>query len=261
MADSMPADAPPPAEPGPLLDRFARFREMARLFVVVMLGRSQDPIEGTRVYDVLARWLGRGDRPMLERMCASEQGRRLLAERQDVLKPLTDRAALRAMPVGSVGRMLVEFLETREIRPEELARKVREARAATGGFAPGADPDVAYLHDRFRDLHDLWHVVVGYDNDWAGEYGIVGFSAQQVGYRSQTIATFVSAFLAALGGRPDVLSTWRDARRRARRAPFLLAEDWPAMLELPLEQVRARLGLNPPPDYRPLANDGYRRRP
>jgi hypothetical protein len=87
---------------------------------------------------------------------------------------------------------------------------------------------------------------------------VVGFSAQQVGYRSQTIATCVSSLLAALGGRPDVFGTWREARRRARRAPYLRAEDWPAMLALPLDEVRRRLFLDPPPVYRPLANEGYR---
>ncbi len=232
--------------------------ETAGLFQTVLFGRSKDPVEGIRVYDILARWLGRGDRHMLSRMRASEQGRRLLDERQDVLAPLTNRHTLRAMPDGSVGLALVTFLDSREIYPEELARKVREARATSGGVAPGASPDVAYLHDRFRDLHDLWHVVTGYDNDWAGEYGVVAFSAEQVGYRSQSIATFVSSLLASIRGRPDVLGTWFEARRRAGRASFLLAEDWPALLPLPLDRVRRQLSLEPIPDYRPLPNVGYR---
>lgn len=254
-AKPSPRSAPaPPRRRG----RLRRAAAMARLFVIVLSGRSRDPIEGIRVYDVLARWLGRGDRRMLARMRASAAGRRLLAERQDVLGPISDRAALRALPEGSLGRALLDFLEARGIRPEELARKVREARVESGGLAPGASPEVAYLHDRFRDLHDLWHVVTGYDNDWAGEYGVVGFSAQQVGYRSQTLATATSALLAALTGRPDVFATWREARRRARRAPYLLAEDWPALLPLPLEQVRRRLRLDPPPRYRPLENPGAR---
>lgn len=231
----------------------------ARLFRTVLLGRSKDPIEGIQVYDMLALWLGRGDRRMLARMRALERGRRLLDERQDVLAPVTDRESLRRMNEGSVGRSLVDFLEARQIRPEELARKVREARQASGGFAPGASPEVAYLHDRFRDLHDLWHVVTGYDNDWAGEYGVVAFSAQQVGYRSQSIATFVSSLLAAVSGRPDVLGTWFEARRRARRAAYLLAEDWPALLPMPLIEVRRRLLLDPIPDYRPLPNTDYSR--
>jgi len=238
--------------------RIRRSVETARLFRTVLLGRSKDPIEGIQVYDILALWLGRGDRRMLSRMRESAKGRRLLDERQDVLAPLTDREALRCMTEGSLGLTLLRFLEEREIHPEELARKVREARVDSDGFAPGASADVAYLHDRFRDLHDLWHVATGYDNDWAGEYGVVAFSAQQVGYRSQTIATFVSSLLAAISGRPDVLGTWFEARRRAKRAPFLLAEDWPALLSQPLSEVRRRLDLEPMPDYRPLPNTGYR---
>jgi ubiquinone biosynthesis protein COQ4 len=231
--------------------------QSARLFQTVLLGRSKDPIEGIRVYDRLALWLGRGDARMLSRMRATEQGRRLLEERQDVLAPMTDREGLRRMPAGSLGRSLVAFLEERSIRPEELAAKVQEARADSGGFAPGASPDVAYLHDRFRDLHDLWHVATGYDNDWAGEYGVVAFSAQQVGYRSQTIATFVSSLLAAISGRPDVLRTWFAARKRAKAAPFLLAEDWPGMLSRPLNEVRRQLALDPIPEYRKLPNTAY----
>jgi len=226
----------------------------ARLFRTVLLGRSQDPLEGIQVYDILARWLGRGDETMLARMRETELGRRLLDERQDVLSVLGDREALRALPDGTLGRALACFLDERGIFPEELARKVREARADSGGFAPRASPEVAYLHDRFRDLHDLWHVVTGYDIDWAGEYGVVALSAQQVGYRSQTIATFVSTVLAAVCGRPDIFGTWLQARRRAREAPYLLAQDWPALLPLPLRDVRRRLHLDPPPKYRPLPN-------
>jgi len=237
--------------------QFERRKRSFQLFRTVLMGRSRDPIEGIQVYDQLARWLGRGDARMLLRMRSSEQGRRLLDERQDVLTVLSNREGLRAMPLGSLGHTLADFLETRGIRPEELARKVREARAESGGLAPGASPEVAYLHDRFRDLHDLWHVVTGYDNDWAGEYGVVAFSAQQVGYRSQSIATFVSSLLAAIKGRPDVLGTWFDARERAKKAPFLLAENWPALLPQSLIEVRRQLGLEPTPQYRPLPNTGY----
>lgn len=200
--------------------------------------------------DALGLLLGRGDAAMVSRMKASEYGRRLLAERHDILAIVANRNHLRSLPEGSLGREYCRFAEEKQLFPERLAKEVRDARQETGGFVPNSTPEAAYLHDRYRDLHDLWHVLTGYGTDMAGEFGIIAFQTRQVGYRSMALMAFLNVLRNAIPARPDLLKTWFLGRRRGARAHYLLAEDWERLLPMPLEDVRRELGIDELPAYR-----------
>lgn len=201
--------------------------------------------------DAIGLLLGRGDKTMVERMCATEQGRQLLSERHDILAVISDRDTLRAMPEGSLGRLYCHFAEDNQLYPERLAEEVRIARAESGGLVPNSSPEAAYLHERYRDLHDLWHVVTGYGTDMAGELSIVGFQTKQVGYRAMTILAAFQVFLIVCRtGRFDLLKTWWGGRRRGKQARYLMAADWERLLPLPLEAVRLELDIEPVGTYR-----------
>jgi len=204
-----------------------------------------------RTMDAYGLLLGRGDRPMLRRMKATAQGRRLLAERHDILAIVSDRDFLRSLPDGSLGREYCRFAEENALYPEQLAKEVRDARAPSGGFVPESTPEIAYLHDRYRDLHDLWHVLTGYGTDMAGEWAIIAFQTRQVGYHSMAVMAFANLLRNAIPNRLDLLATWLRGRRRGAKARYLLAEDWERWLPMPLEEVRRELGISEPPRYRP----------
>jgi ubiquinone biosynthesis protein COQ4 len=217
----------------------------------------EDVAKGVHMIDALCALLGRGDRTLVGRMKESEVGRRILAERKCVLDVLANRAHLRTLPEGTLGREYVRFADSHQLFPEKLAEAVREARAATGGQLPDATPDVGFLHDRYRDLHDLWHVVTGYETDLAGEYGIVALQSKQVGYRGMAITGFTSMLMTGLAHRRlDMIGTWFEGRRRGRDGAYLLAQDWDSMLEHPLEEVQAKLGFAEGPRYRPFDYPG-----
>ncbi|MCR9096170.1 MAG: Coq4 family protein [bacterium] len=235
----------------PLSTRFENLRSAIRK--IRLQGKDPEAVApAVQSFDALSLALGRGDATMLARMRATTLGRRLLDERHDALALVADRDRLRAMPEGSLGRTYCAFAEDNGLYPEHLAEEVRVARAETEGFVPDASPEVAYLHDRFRDLHDLWHVVTGYGTDMAGELAIVNFQAVQVGYRAMTISSWLQLIGIALRtGRFDVLVTGFRGRRRGRGADYLLAADWERLLPLPLEEVRRELGVPPLRPYRP----------
>ncbi len=203
-----------------------------------------------RSMDAIGELLGRGDGSMVARMKADPLGRKLLAERHDILALVSDRDYLRLLPDGSLGREYCRFAETNELFPETLAASVREARAETDGRVPNASDEAAYLHDRFRDLHDVWHVLTGYGTDMAGEWGLIAFQTRQVGYRSMAMMAFLNLLGKALRGRFDLLRTWLEGRRRGAKARYLLAQDWERLMPMPLEQVRAELEIDRLAPYR-----------
>lgn len=186
-------------------------------------------------------------RKTLDRMRRSEVGRRILATERPLLPVLMERDRLRALPDGVVGREYVRFADREQIYPEYLQEIVEQA-----GMSP-VEREEAFIHGWGRDLHDVLHLVTGYGRDPVGEIALLAFSGAQGGNRAPMLLSLLGCFKAARIGRFDVLGVWWQALRRARRARFLLAEDWEAMLEQPLDQVRKELGLWPMPIYEPLA--------
>ena len=197
----------------------------------------------------LASALGGAGSPhkTLARMRRSEVGRRILATKRPLLPVLMDRDRLRALPDGVVGREYVRFADREQIYPEYLKEIVEKT-----GMSP-QEREEDFIHGRGRDLHDVLHLVTGYGRDPVGEIALLAFSGAQGGSRAPMLLSLLGCFKAARIGRFDVLGVWWQALRRARRARFLLAEDWEVLLERPLGEVQKELGLWPMPTYKPLA--------
>jgi len=204
--------------------------------------------------DALAELFVRGDSTTLRRMEESEVGRELLRTRQPLIETVSDRRRLRVLPEGSLARCYFEFIEERGLDPRELAEITHQARVASGGFVPGAScEEVEYLHERFRDMHDVCHVVTGYDSDMGSEFGLIALQSQQNNYHSMSIAVLISCAVQAFKGRADLFRVFYDGWKRGRETAYLLAVDWDALFPLPLTEVRERLGVRSLPEHRPFS--------
>ena len=174
----------------------------------------------------------------------SATGARLLRERTDIVPLLTNRSALRALPDGSLGRAYLAFVESEGISPEGIL----EASVTADGVGYATE-DFRYVHQRMRDTHDLWHAATGYKGDVVGELALLAFTLGQ--HWNTAVAAIVVAGLVKGLGHSDV-GLIVDGYRRGRAAEWLPAQDWEALLSLPLEDVRARLKLKAPPVYTPV---------
>ena len=174
-------------------------------------------------------------------------GQRLLAERPDLLARV-EREQLAALPEGSLGRALLAYFERFDFDPRslvELGRRVRARWEREEGIPP-IDTERAWYSDRALLLHDVFHVVSGYDADPLGEAALLGFSLGQLGGRVNRILTLGASVevVQASGWRwlPYVLRAWR----RGRRAVWLHGLPWEELLAEPLDELRARLRVEPP---------------
>ena len=100
-------------------------------------------------------------------------------------------------------------------------------------------------------MHDLWHVVTGYGTDLIGELALIAFTNVQLPSRAfrmlVTLGRFFNEFKL-----PGTRALVGDAERRAREAVWLPAQDWEALLERPLDEIRETLRVGPPPSYTKL---------
>jgi ubiquinone biosynthesis protein COQ4 len=150
------------------------------------------------------------------------------------IAPRHDLARLRALPDGTLGREYARFLDDNGITPLDPTPELRAAYA---------DNPFAL---RYTLTHDLHHVLTGFDAGLAGEIGVAAFTVGQgLAPWPISLAKWVYAALSPTQARRIL----RDARvgfELGERAALLVAEPLEDFFEVPLERVRARLGLDDP---------------
>lgn len=146
--------------------------------------------------------------------------------------------ALRGMPEGSLGRAFAAFLDQRGLDPAGLYHSTIGAR----------DDDAARLKLHLERSHDLWHTVLGFDTDVAGELGLQAFMIAQLqsplGHLLLSAGLLNGMLFEHLDGDRRMEAITRGWRLGQATRP-LVGADWAAMLSWPLEQVRAHFGVRP----------------
>jgi ubiquinone biosynthesis protein COQ4 len=191
-----------------------------------------DPEDTTLVF-TLAEMVNAGPagHALVDRFHRDPVGRRLYAERRAIDSHGVDYAALAALPDGTLGREYLRFLRDRDLSPDVFA-------------APDhvADPRAAYVHQRMRQTHDLWHVVTGYATDPSSEVALQAFTYGQL--------RVPSALLIAIAGTlrgvrhqhalpREVMRAYRDGAKAAAFATFPWEDHWAT----PLVELRRTLGV------------------
>jgi ubiquinone biosynthesis protein COQ4 len=220
-----------------------RFRPLEALRAMIAL--SRDPDDTGQVFKIVAALSGNTQQRILLRLKASEAGQRLLRERRPLVPVLVDRARLRSLPANSLGRAYLRFCDQYGITADGLIAASRE------GDVGACSEEEEFVRARMRDIHDLIHVVTGYQTDLAGEASVLAFTVAQT--KNPGIALIVLlAYLRPRGEHGFIRPLLRQAFARGRRANWLPAADWEALLERPLDEVRRELGVGEPPQYRPV---------
>ena len=173
-------------------------------------------------------------------------GAQVLREQRSLLATLCDRDALRRLPAGSLGREYVDFVERAGITADGLV----EASEGDAGEYAELTPNEAFYARRLRDMHDLWHVLCGFSTRPFGEVCVVSFTyAQTRNLGLAAIALIGALKIARETADRGVLKAAWQAYRIGRRAAWLPAQDWEALLAAPLVTVRAKLAIAPPTRY------------
>lgn len=204
----------------------------------------RDPNDTSQVFRLIDALSGPTPRHLRGRFAASRTGARLLAERPRILDRLSDHEGLAALPAGSLGRAYLDFMTKGGLSPDGLV----QASAVLGPEHDGTD-EAAWIGQRMRDTHDLWHVVTGYRGDLIGEGSLLAFSFAQTRTRGIGVIAAVAIMRAE---DPDDRRLVLDGFVRGMRAAWLPVVPWEELLAEDLEVVRARLRVGPPPPYEPL---------
>ena len=232
--------------------------------------RTVRPLEGAKALagflrdkestSEIFRMLNAIDGPIYERnfrrFCATETGRKILAEKRDICATLSDRTALAALPEGSLGRAYLDFVKREGLSAEGFQKEMEES-----GEDLSTLDDARQLYiNRIRHTHDLFHVLTGYGRDFVGELGLLGFTYQQSGVRTFAIMLQFSILKARkdFPGLPTA-AVVKEGHRLGKAAKKLFAADWEALLARPLDEVRAEFNIGQPALYLSIARESAAR--
>ena len=211
----------------------------------------RNPDDTAQVFKIIRALSGNAGERQFRRFVHSEHGPAILAEERSLVATLSDRTYLETLPVGSLGRVYAEFTEREQISPDGLV----EASESVPDDGQDESPDRILFGTRMRDSHDLWHVITGYGRDLVGEAGLLSFTYSQTQNRGIGFIVLV-AYIKAGRASPEARKMIREAYRRGKRAAWLPAADWEALLERPLEEVRTTLKVVPVEAYSALRSEG-----
>jgi ubiquinone biosynthesis protein Coq4 len=188
----------------------------------------------------------------VERMRVHPSGKRLLAKKPDLGVALSDTAALKAMPPGSLGRAFFEAMDN----PYGVPGYLLAGLIYRDGFFDSFEmsEDARYYLERARWLHDLFHVVSGYAPNLSGEGMLIYF--QQAYLYGTSYKTLASSPM-GLGPRYFIHPScgpkrWQALLKEANAhglaahavCPAIFVA-WEELLPQPLSDVRAQLGIVP----------------
>jgi ubiquinone biosynthesis protein COQ4 len=215
-----------------------RYRPLVALDAIRKLIRDKE--DTSQVFRLLYALRGGSFERNFNRFKATDVGKRVLTNRDDLVNVLCDRAYLESLPEGSLGRHFIAFMDDCGITPQGLTEAANEA-----GLGEITIPeDMKRYGMRIRVQHDLWHVVAGYGCDGFGEVCNVAFSYPHTGNIGFMVIGIAGAwnYAKAFPDEPIMAAMWQGLKR-GRATKWLPATDWEAMLPLPLTEVRAQLGI------------------
>lgn len=166
-----------------------------------------------------------------QKLLETEQGGEVAYSSEEVYEYFP---TLANRPEGSVGKKCHDMFPNQELLIKISKRKSNDQWIE-------AKHPYNWMARRYRDTHDTWHVLTGYDTQILGEMCLAMFSFAQTKSLGWLLISFIG--FAHRGMKLSDISLIRQAYLRGKNAKFLLAENYDKLFDEDLIAARARLGL------------------
>ena len=164
------------------------------------------------------------------------------------IPPMISLAELGELPLGSLARELLSMWVDNGFDPEVLDRDA----IGLGSLSPA----LGYLNTRILQMHDVWHLMAGYQTTSLHEMAISAFQLAQFGhnYSAMFLTTVCTmSHLRQPQGFGLLLQNLSEAWHHGAQCPPLMAVEWEREWGRDIESLRRKLGIVPfagsfPPD-------------
>lgn len=242
----LPPDPAPAASPDPAADVAADPQELAAvqammrgdLWPRLRLGSRalrailKDPEDTRQVFTLFLVTNAPHIPRFLTRWVSEPDGVALLHERPAIDSRSVDFEALGRLPPDTLGGAFARHLSERGLSPDVFHAP------------PGVPPTLAFLGQRVRQSHDIWHVLTGYDTSVDDELALLAFSHGQSRMPGPALLAAVGA-VRFFPRYPKVFAKVLDGYRRGQAARSMLTVRWEDLWSTPLAELRERFAIRP----------------
>ncbi|KAF3765077.1 putative Coq4 [Cryphonectria parasitica EP155] len=174
-------------------------------------------------------------------MLRSPTGRRILRDRPRLTATSLNLPHLRTLGPNTVGRTYVGWLDREGVSPD--------TRSAVRYID---DEECAYVMQRYRECHDFYHALTGLPIVREGEVALKAFEWANTGLPMTGLSMFAALTLKRRERRRFVDTYLPWALRNGWRSEEVINVYWEEELETDVDELRARLGVERPPDLREI---------
>ncbi|PJI88148.1 ubiquinone biosynthesis protein COQ4 [Sphingomonas koreensis] len=213
--------------------------------LIKLLGNADDTVQ---VFRIMRALNGDTVQKNYRRLLSTAQGGRLAYHRVELSQRFSDRTWIDSLPEGSVGAAYRAFLD----RTGYSAQGLADVSYEDAEIERDVEHPHAWFGRRERDIHDIWHILTGYQADEPlGEACLVAFSYSQTGGLGWAfIAAGAALKSLKITGKRTFTKAVLEGRRHGKRAKWLSNEDYEALMYEPLDAARRRLNIGDPKLYR-----------
>ncbi|XP_042230899.1 ubiquinone biosynthesis protein COQ4 homolog, mitochondrial-like isoform X2 [Homarus americanus] len=171
-------------------------------------------------------------------MIQDEEGQQIILDKPRINSSTVDLTYLSKLPEGTLGHYYVKFLDDNKVTPDSRLPVQ---------FVD--DPELAYVMQRYREGHDLFHTIFGMPTNMLGEVAVKWIEAIQTGLPM----CYGAAVFGPLRFRPkqrqkylQVYLPW--ALRVGKSAKLVMNIYFEKRWEQPMCELRDELCIEPPPE-------------
>lgn len=174
-------------------------------------------------------------------MLSNPTGRRILRDRPRITSKSIDVKYLQSLPENTVGRSYVSWLDREGVSPD-----TRDAVKYID------DEEGAYVMQRYRECHDFYHALTGLPVMVEGELALKAFEFANTLLPMTGLSMFAAARLkqAERARLFKIYLPW--ALSNGLNAKEIINVYWEEQLERDVNDLRAELGIEKPPDLRDI---------
>ncbi|KAL5337574.1 coenzyme Q biosynthesis protein Coq4-domain-containing protein [Aspergillus crustosus] len=174
-------------------------------------------------------------------MLQDPTGRQILRDRPRITSETLKLSYLRTLHENSVGRTYAAWLDREGVSPD-----------TRNDVQYIDDPECAYVMQRYRECHDFYHAVTGLPTFVEGELALKAFECLNTLIPMTGLSMFAAVRLKP-AERERLFSLYLPwAVRSGLSSKELINVYWEKVLEKDVNQVRAELGIEKPPDMRDI---------
>lgn len=174
-------------------------------------------------------------------MLSDPTGRRILKDKPRITSKTLKLDDLRKLPENTVGRAYAAWLDREGVTPD-TRDQVRYID----------DPEEAYVMQRYRETHDFTHAITGLPVIIEGELAVKAFEFANTLLPMTALSLFAIVRLKPVERKRffEIYLPW--AIRNGLKAEEVVNVYWEEELETDVDVLRARLGIETPPDLREI---------